>query len=555
MADPFPPSEARERRIGAWISGAAHAALIGWVAVGGALFRPPQAPALRMSPVATMSAAQFESMAAAARGSGPIGAEAAVTPAQPRPPSAEVIAGGPVAMAPPAPDADPQALPAPEFAGEAAPNLSDLQVPQTPVAVATVAPMPQQPPQAQDEALPSDAAGVDLPPDLPKVAAAPPLSSPSAEAAAPAALPPPPVLMTSEAPFEVAAARQRRAERIAAAAAEAARAEAEAEAEARAQAQAAEAARQEAARQEAARQAEAERQAQEALETERRAAEQARIAAEAAAREQAQRAAAEAAAAEAARAQAEAQAAAEAERQAALEAEQQEQERREAEARERAEAEARRAEQQRLAEEAQRAEEARRLAEQREAEEARRRAEEEAAAAEAARALARAEEEAALARAEAQAREQAEAARQAPEDADPLMAALNEALDLPGAVEEDGGGRAALGPPLSRGEKDGLRLQIEACWNIGSLSREAQRTAVSVQFSMSADGMPDADSVRMIAFDGGSDAAAAQAFEAARRAILRCALQGDGYNLPAEKYGRWRDTIIDFRPQGGPSIR
>lgn len=226
MADPFPPSEARERRIGAWISGAAHAALIGWVAVGGALFRPPQAPALRMSPVETMSAAQFESMAAAARGSGPIGAEAAVTPAQPRPPSAEVIAGGPVAMAPPAPDADPQALPAPEFAGEAAPNLSDLQVPQTPVAVATVAPMPQQPPQAQDEALPSDAAGVDLPPDLPRVAAAPPLSSPSAEAAAPAALPPPPVLMTSEAPFEVAAARQRRAERIAAA--EAARAEAEA---------------------------------------------------------------------------------------------------------------------------------------------------------------------------------------------------------------------------------------------------------------------------------------------------------------------------------------
>ena len=395
MADPFPPSEARERRIGAWISGAAHAALIGWVAVGGALFRPPQAPALRMSPVETMSAAQFESMAAAARGSGPIGAEAAVTPAQPRPPSAEVIAGGPVAMAPPAPDADPQALPAPEFAGEAAPNLSDLQVPQTPVAVATVAPMPQQPPQAQDEALPSNAAGVDLPPDLPRVAAAPPLSSPSAEAAAPAALPPPPVLMTSEAPFEVAAARQRRAERIAAAAE----------------------------------------------------------------------------------------------------------------------------------------------------------------AAEAARALARAEEEAALARAEAQAREQAEAARQAPEDADPLMAALNEALDLPGAVEEGGGGRAALGPPLSRGEKDGLRLQIEACWNIGSLSREAQRTAVSVQFSMSADGMPDADSVRMIAFDGGSDAAAAQAFEAARRAILRCALQGDGYNLPAEKYGRWRDTIIDFRPQGGPSIR
>mgnify|MGYP007020281927 CR=1 FL=1 len=33
MADPFPPSEARERRIGAWISGVAHAGLIASVAL------------------------------------------------------------------------------------------------------------------------------------------------------------------------------------------------------------------------------------------------------------------------------------------------------------------------------------------------------------------------------------------------------------------------------------------------------------------------------------------------------------------------------------------
>ena len=103
----------------------------------------------------------------------------------------------------------------------------------------------------------------------------------------------------------------------------------------------------------------------------------------------------------------------------------------------------------------------------------------------------------------------------------------NAAFALPGAVEEDGGGRAALGPPLSRGEKDGLRLQIEACWNIGSLSREAQRTAVSVQFSMSTDGMPDADSVRMIASEGGSDAAAGQAFEAAAVDFMATLRQGE----------------------------
>ena len=52
-----------------------------------------------------------------------------------------------------------------------------------------------------------------------------------------------------------------------------------------------------------------------------------------------------------------------------------------------------------------------------------------------------------------------------------------------------------------------------------------------------------------------ADAAAAQAFESARRAIIRCGYQKDGYQLPIEKYARWRQTIIDFRPQGGPSIR
>lgn len=524
MADPFPPPETRERRTGLWVSAAVHGALILWVALGGALFRAPQAPTLRMAPVETMSASDFEAMAAASRGSGPVAEEAAATPAQPRPPSDQVIAGGPTAMAPPAPDADPLALPAPEFAGEAAPNLSDLQSPQVPVTVATVAPAPQQPSTPADgQALPD--APPDVLPDPQRIATAPSLRAPGAEAPdepPPEAPPAPPLLTTSAAPFDVAAARQRRADRIAQAEAAAAAAAAAAEAQ---------------------RQAEAARQA-----------EQARIAAEAAAREQAERAAAQAAAEAARRAEAEARAAREAERQAALEAEQEE-------ARRQAEAEAARAaEEQRLAEQ-RAAEEQRRLEEQlaeeqRQAEAARRRAEEEAAAAEAARALAQAEEEAARARAEAQAREQAEAARQAPDDPDPLLQALAEAMDLPeGAGSDGGGGRAAMGPPLSQGEKDGLRLRIEACWNIGSLSREAQRTSVSVQFSMTPDGMPEPDSVRLVESQGGSEAAAAQAFEAARRAILRCAMQGQGYDLPAEKYARWRDTIVDFRPQGGAAIR
>ena len=87
------------------------------------------------------------------------------------------------------------------------------------------------------------------------------------------------------------------------------------------------------------------------------------------------------------------------------------------------------------------------------------------------------------------------------------------------------------------------------------MSREAQRVSVSVQFEMTRDGLPIEDSVELIGHDGGSDAAAAQAFQFARRAILRCALQKGGYQLPPEKYARWRRTIVDFRPQGGPTIR
>ena len=68
------------------------------------------------------------------------------------------------------------------------------------------------------------------------------------------------------------------------------------------------------------------------------------------------------------------------------------------------------------------------------------------------------------------------------------------------------------------------------------------------RFNMNQNGMPDQGSLRMIDYNGPSEAAANQAYEAGRRAILMCAR--DGYDLPAEKYSHWRDVIIDFRPDG-----
>ena len=71
----------RADRIGYWISGVTHAGLIGAALAGGALFRPQPLDAVRMAEVATMSEAEFQSLASAAAGRGPVGDTAAATPA------------------------------------------------------------------------------------------------------------------------------------------------------------------------------------------------------------------------------------------------------------------------------------------------------------------------------------------------------------------------------------------------------------------------------------------------------------------------------------------
>lgn len=103
------------------------------------------------------------------------------------------------------------------------------------------------------------------------------------------------------------------------------------------------------------------------------------------------------------------------------------------------------------------------------------------------------------------------------------------------------------GPPLTAGEKDALRVAVENCWNVGSLSSEALQTTVVVGVQMAQDGKPNSGSIRMLGSSGGSGTAAKQAFEAARRAIIRCG--ASGYDLPRDKYDRWRDIEMTFNPE------
>ena len=91
-----------------------------------------------------------------------------------------------------------------------------------------------------------------------------------------------------------------------------------------------------------------------------------------------------------------------------------------------------------------------------------------------------------------------------------------------------------------------MRLAVSSCWNLGALSTEAMATVITVAFDMARDGKPDAGSIRLLSHTGGSDAAANQAFQAARRAIIRCGV--NGYDLPDEKYDHWRQIEITFNP-------
>ncbi|MEO9778717.1 MAG: energy transducer TonB [Sedimentitalea sp.] len=120
-------------------------------------------------------------------------------------------------------------------------------------------------------------------------------------------------------------------------------------------------------------------------------------------------------------------------------------------------------------------------------------------------------------------------------------AALAEALAGP-ATEPD----APVGPPLSAGEKDALRVAVSQCWNVDVGGRSSQ-VVVTVAMSLDQSGKVVGNSVRLVGSEGGTDQSVQTAYQAARRAILRC--QKNGYDLPADKYAQWRDIEMTFNPE------
>jgi hypothetical protein len=156
--------------------------------------------------------------------------------------------------------------------------------------------------------------------------------------------------------------------------------------------------------------------------------------------------------------------------------------------------------------------------------------------------------------AEAKPAEEAPAATEtaaAPTPTDTPAAAVNDALTEALAGEQSdtpapGTGTAPSGPPMTGGEKDALVIAVKQCWNVGSLSTDALNTVVTIGVTMEPSGRPVSGSIRMVGFEGGSEASAKLAYEAGRRAILRCAKEG--YPLPTDKYEQWKEVEITFDP-------
>jgi hypothetical protein len=133
------------------------------------------------------------------------------------------------------------------------------------------------------------------------------------------------------------------------------------------------------------------------------------------------------------------------------------------------------------------------------------------------------------------ARLQAERDRQAREIEEALRAAQSGAA--PAA--------APTGPPLTGGERDGLILAIKQCWNVPIGLEGAAELVVVLRVDLNRDGSLAA-SPKMIEPTGPAQGTIKQAFEAGRRALIRCAPYN---NLPPEKYERWRRVEVVFNPR------
>lgn len=135
----------------------------------------------------------------------------------------------------------------------------------------------------------------------------------------------------------------------------------------------------------------------------------------------------------------------------------------------------------------------------------------------------------------------------APDD-DVIAAAVADAVSqAQGEATQSAAAPAPSGPPMTGAERDAFRLSVQRCWVV-DVGSEAANVTVVVAMSMTPEGRVADGTLRLLEGSGGSDAAIQTAFQAARRAILRCG--ASGFELPVEKYDQWRNIEMTFNPEG-----
>lgn len=128
---------------------------------------------------------------------------------------------------------------------------------------------------------------------------------------------------------------------------------------------------------------------------------------------------------------------------------------------------------------------------------------------------------------------------------EPMRRAETEAA-VAAALADAIGETAPTGPPLTQTEEDTLRVAVQKCWVV-DIGSPAANVTVVLGMQMTPEGKVKPGSLRLVSSQGGADSAAKTAFQAARRAVLRC--QKGGYNLPTEKYEHWREIEMTFNPE------
>jgi outer membrane biosynthesis protein TonB len=101
--------------------------------------------------------------------------------------------------------------------------------------------------------------------------------------------------------------------------------------------------------------------------------------------------------------------------------------------------------------------------------------------------------------------------------------------------------------PLSLSERDAIRNQIAACWNVPAGAKDAQDLVIVLHITLNQDGsLVSAELASASIGRYNSDSFFRAAADSAIRAVRQCSPLK---NLSPEKYGTWRDMELTFNPK------